>query len=53
MERFYTSNVMISKGNENARSENQFFAVNLESKFFRATFAYAAIGSLKILHTFL
>ena len=43
----------ISNGNINARSENQFFAVNLRLKLFRATVTNTDIGSLKSLHKFI
>ena len=38
---------------KNPRSENQTFAVNLELKSFRATFANADSGCLKFLQAFL
>ena len=38
---------------QNARSENQFFAVNSPQILFRATVANAVTGSLKSLHTLL
>ena len=45
MERLSTSNVSLSYGNINVRSENNFCST-FALKFFRATFANADTGSL-------